>query len=352
MAAGVAAATFVPSFARSQTPIRLSRSQNAYGPSPKVIAAMHDAARNTGADPEEEADKLRTAIAAVHRVLADHVVLGCGSTEVMRAAVSAFVSPSRPLVVALPTYDVIVSFADRMGAETLSFALSGNYAHDLSAMLAHSQNAGLVYVCNPNNPTGSLTRRRDLETFIRALPQTTHVLIDEAYHHYVVESADYASFVDRRFDDDRVIVLRSFSKVYGLAGLRIGYAIANPKTARLLASWLPGDMNTIAARAAVAALKDTEHVLTSVRRNGDDRQEFLNQANARMVRAIDSQTNFVMLNTGRPAIEVIAHFKQNNIELPGVIPSLSQHIRVSLGTPADMMEFWRVWDLIPAKMVM
>src|SRR5207237_7465457 len=108
--------------------------------------------------------------------------------------------------------------------------LSKDYSHDLAGMLARSDAAtGLVYVCNPNNPTGSLTRRRDLDVFIRQLPETTYVLIDEAYHHYVGESSDYASFLDRPLDDRRVIVARSFSKISGLAGLRIGYAVAAPE---------------------------------------------------------------------------------------------------------------------------
>src|SRR5438034_396130 len=100
-------------------------------------------------------------------------------------------------------------------------ALAKDYSHDLEAMLAHiDAAAGLVYICNPNNPTGTLTRRQDIEGFIRSVPATTHILIDEAYHHYVTPSSDYASFIDRPVDDDRVIVARSFSQVYGLAGLR------------------------------------------------------------------------------------------------------------------------------------
>jgi len=134
--------------------------------------------------------------------------------------------------------------------------------------------------------------REDIGAFVRSLPPTTSVLIDEAYHHYVSQSADYASFIDRPLDDNRVIVTRSFSKIYGLAGLRVGYAVASPQAARRLASYqLPDEVNVVATSAAVAALDDTEHVLASARRNADERQEFFNQANARMVRAIDSHTN-------------------------------------------------------------
>jgi len=229
--------------------------------------------------------------------------------------------------------------------------LSRNYSHDLAAMLERADaTAGLIYICNPNNPTGTLTRRRDLEQFIRELPDTTCVLIDEAYHHYVGESSDNASFIDRPVDDARVMVTRSFSKIHGLAGLRVGYAIAATKTARLLAAGrLPGSVNVVAAQAAAAALDDQEYVRISARRNADDRQEFLNQANARMLRPIDSQTNFVLLDTERSAAEVVERFKQNGILLAPPFPGFEKHVRVSIGTPAAMREFWNIWDLKPLR---
>jgi len=130
--------------------------------------------------------------------------------------------------------------------------------------------------------------------------------------------------------------------------LRVAYAVAAPSTARLLNSHrLPDDVNFIAAEGAIAALDDTEHVTECLKRNADDRQEFFNQANGRMVRAIDSHTNFVMLNTGRPAADVIEHFRANSITLPEPFPAFENHVRVSIGTTAEMHEFWRVWDLMP-----
>ncbi|HYR83788.1 MAG TPA: histidinol-phosphate transaminase [Terriglobia bacterium] len=357
IAAGAAATAAVPSLAevalgagKAGGPIRLSRNENAYGPSAKVTAAMQEAVLNVpNRYPEVEAEALRMKIAALNGVALEQVVLGCGSSEIMRMAVDAFVGSRKKLLVALPTFDLIGGFARGSGAEVVEVALSTDYSHNLGAMLARADDAtGLVYICNPNNPTGSLTRRQDIEVFVRSLPATAYVLIDEAYHHYVSPSADYASFIDRPLDDNRVIVARTFSKVYGLAGLRVGYAIAAPPTARLLDSYrLPEEVNIIAAKAAVTALDDTEHVLESVRRNTDDRQEFLNQANARMVRAIDSHTNFVMINAAQSAAEVIEHFKNNNITLPQPFSSFDAHLRVSIGTTAEMREFWRVWDLMP-----
>jgi histidinol-phosphate aminotransferase len=332
--------------------IRLDRNENACGPSAKVIATMLEAAHTVANRyPDVESEALRNRIARFHSLPPDRVVLGCGSGEILRMAADAFLGSRHSLIVAQPTLELIGACAQRAGADIIAVPLSKDYSHDLSAMLARSDAAtGLVYICNPNNPTGSLTRRRDLEAFVRELPETAYVLIDEAYHHYVGESPDYASFIDRPVEDSRVIVARSFSKIYGLAGLRAGYAVAAPETARRLASCrLLDSMNIVAARAAAAALDDQEYVRLSASRNVDDRQEFVNQAHARMLKPIDSQTNFIMMNAERPAIEIIERFRQYGIILPPPVPSFDKYIRVSLGSPAEMREFWEVWDLMPVR---
>jgi histidinol-phosphate aminotransferase len=339
-----------PETIRSARPIRLHRNENVHGPSPRVMAAMQEAAGHPASRyPDADADALRRKIADVHAVAPEQVVLGCGSSEILRMAIDAFAGPQKKIVVALPTFESIHQYARHAGAEVVDVPLSKDWSHDLGAMLARSDaSTGLVYICNPNNPTGSLTRRQDLEEFLRKLPADVFVLIDEAYHHYVGESTEYSSFIDRPMDDPRVIVTRTFSKIHGLAGLRVGYAVAAARTARMLGSdCLPDGVGVVAARAAAAALDDHEYVRLSVGWNTDDRQEFLNHASARMVRSIDSLANFVMLNAGRPAGPVFEHFAKHEILVPRPVPALESYIRVSLGTPAEMREFWRVWDLMP-----
>ena len=329
-------------------PIRLDRNGNAYGPSPNVMATIRDTSSSAASRyPGVEAEALRHTIGALHRVSPEHVVLGCGSSEILRTAIEVFVGPRMKLVAALPTFESIGGWAERAGASVVGVPLMRDYSHNLNGMLACIDGeTKLVYICNPHNPTGHITRRQDLEAFLRDLPATMVVLMDEAYHHYVGESSDYASFVDRPVDDSRVIVTRSFSKIHGLAGLRVGYAVAPGHMAGVLASHLLSDgVSVVAARAAAAALDDAEYVRASVTRNTDDRQEFLNQATARMLRP-DSVTNFVMLDTGRSAVEVVEHFRNHGILISGPIRGFDQHIRVSLGTPAEIREFWRVWDLV------
>jgi len=215
--------------------------------------------------------------------------------------------------------------------------------------------SGLVYIVNPNNPTGTITPRKEIEALLGKLPSNVTVLIDEAYHHFASPSASYESFLDRPIGDSRVIVSRTFSKVYGLAGMRIGYAVDTPEIAKRLSTGFPiWSVSVVSARAACAALDDVDHLRLGVKRNAADRQEFMNQVNARMLRALDSQTNFVMVNPLRPPDEVIEHLKKNNILIGPKYPVLDKYIRVSLGTPGEMQAFWRVWDLMPAtgKMAM
>jgi len=370
LGAGAAAAAAAPTLAEAalqsvvapvRSPgglLRLHRTENGYGPSPHVIRVLQDAvATATPRHPEYEADALQHRLASLHGVTPDRIVLGCGSTEVLRMAADAWLGPGTKIVTARPTFDVLGRFAEQRDAAVVAVPLTDQHAHHLERMLSAVDAATrLVYICNPNNPTGTLTRRQDLEAFVHALPQSTYVVIDEAYHHYVEPSAEYASFIDRPIDDPRIIVTRSFSKLFGLAGARIGYAVATPAAARMLSACrLPDGVNALAARAAAAAVDDVDHVELTVQRNADERQEFFNQATARMLRVVDSQANFVLLDTlvthttttTRPPAEIVEHFKTNRALVAGPFPGYETYIRVALGTTAEIHEFWRIWDLLP-----
>jgi histidinol-phosphate aminotransferase len=363
LGAGTAAAIGLPSLARagdgvgvveSAGPVRLHRNENPFGPSPRALAAIRDSTAGiAGRYPDSTEASLRKTLATLHRVYPDQVVLGAGSDEVLSMIVSAFAT-GRTVIAATPSYDRVIQRARTIATDVVLVPVRTGGAYDLDAMLSRADaTTGLVYICNPNNPTGTVTGRRDLEAFVARLPRTTHVVIDEAYHHYVGGSAHYASFVDLPMNDRRVIVTRSFSTVHGLAGLRVGYAIAQPGTVALVHSAeLPNTLSAVAATAAIAALQDSDHVGNAVARNANDRQEFCNQANARMLRTIDSHTNFVLLNTGHPAAEMVDHFRKNHVLVAGPFDGFDKHIRVSLGTPAEIREFWRVWDLMPPNHVM
>jgi histidinol-phosphate aminotransferase len=337
-------------------PILLYRNENPYGPSEKVLAVLRESAASSNRYPRTEYDTLTDKLAALHQVKREQIVLGCGSGEILCMAAFAFLKPGKKLVQAAPTFPALGKLAEAAGVEVADVPLNKRYEHDLSVMLDRARSStGLVYIVNPNNPTGTITPRKDIEAFISRLPSGVIVLIDEAYHHFASPSASYESFLDRPIGDPRVIVSRTFSKIYGLAGMRIGYAVATPEIARRFDAAFPRwSVSVVSARAASAALDDVDYVHLGIKRNDDDRQEFMNQVNGHMLRAIDSQTNFVMVNPMRPPDEVIEHLKKNNILIGPRYPVLDKYIRVSLGTPSEMQAFWRAWDLMPptGKMAM
>jgi histidinol-phosphate aminotransferase len=345
-----------PRVATAADPVLLYRNENPYGPSEKVLAVLRDSVTSSNRYPRTEYDTLIEKLAAMHKAKPEQIVLGCGSGEILGMAALAFLRPGKKLVQAAPTFPSLGKLAQAAGAEVASIPLNKRYEHDLGTMLdAARSSTGLVYIVNPNNPTGTITPRKDIEAFISKLPPDVTVLIDEAYHHFVTPNAAYESFLDRHFADPRIIVSRTFSKIYGLAGMRIGYAVATPEIAKRLPAGFPNwSVSVVSARAASAALDDVEYVQLGIKRNTDDRQEFLNQVNERMLRAIDSQTNFVMVNPMRPPDEVIEHLKKNHILIGPKYPVLDKYIRVSLGTPGEMQAFWRAWDLMPptGKMAM
>jgi len=351
--ADLAFSELVPSSRASEPggPIILSRNENAYGPSQKVVASMQDSLQFVNRYPDAADKLLHERIAQSHSIQPNQMVLGCGSGEILNTCAAAFLAPGKKLITALPTFEAIGRFAKTLGAEVIEVPLTSDYSHDLAAMLARTgSDTGLIYICNPNNPTASLTPRKGLEDFVRKLPASTTVLIDEAYHHFVEPTAaGYSSFIDHPMNDDRVIVARTFSKVYGLAGIRVGYAVGSPDKIRALASLrLKEGINAVGAHCALVAYDDLDYVQMSEARNARDRQEFFAQAKSRNIQVIPSHTNFAMLQTNRPAPAVIAHFKQNNVEIARLFPSMNTFVRVSFGTPPQMQQFWRVWDLLPS----
>ena len=334
---------------RSDGFIHLDNNENAGGPSARVAEGIRSATGMVNRYSFRKYDEVTEQIASFHGVKPENVLFGCGSTEILRVAACAFLGSGRQLMQAVPTFEAVEGYAKAVGSEVVSVPLNRSYAHDLEAMFARTRaSTGLVYICNPNNPTSSLTPRTDIEDFVKRLPATTRVLIDEAYHQYVVPTRTYSSFIDTPLNDDRVIVTRTFSKVYGLAGLRLGYAVAAPKRIEEMRKFLTaGSLNAIVAEVVGIALGDVKGVAEFVRLNRDERQEFLNSANLRNLKPIDPHANFVMVDTLHPAEDLIEHFRRRKILIGRRFPTLETCIRVSLGSAAEMRSFWKVWDLLP-----
>ena len=349
---------------RSGRLIYLDNNENPYGPSARVAEAIRSATGTVNRYPSLKYEEVTERIAHFHRVKPENVLFACGSTEILRVAACAFAGSGRQLIQAAPTFGAVEEYAKAVGSEVVSVPLDSTYAHDLGAMLARTNaSTGLIYICNPNNPTSTLSPRKAIEDFVGRLPASTRVVIDEAYHQYVVPTGTYASFIDTPgvaptgtyasfidtpLNDDRVIVTRTFSTAYGLAGLRLGYAVAAPQAVEAMRKFLTANsLNAIVAEVVGVALDDVKGLAESTKRNTDQRQEFLNSSNIRSLKPIDPHANFVMVDVQHPVEEVIEHFRQHNILIGSRVPSLGTYMRVSLGTTAEMVTFWKAWDLLP-----
>lgn len=335
-----AAVALAPRFALSEPTtsglVRLSANENPYGPSPAALAAMRDAFAIAGRYPDDEFDLLTADIAKLHGVSADEILLGDGSSEILKLAAAAHAAPGRKFVTALPTFEQIARYAAVLGAEVVTVPLDASYAHDTAKMAAVA-NASLVYVCNPNNPTGSITPAAALRSLIESTSAT--VLVDEAYHHYAANPS-YQSVIPLVKSHPNLVVARTFSKIYGMAGLRAGYAVAQRESIRKLAAHAAWDsMNVMALVAARASLADTAYVAEGVKRNAATKRELLARLQGLGYTTVPSETNFVMIDLRREVRPVIAALRTKGVHVGRVFPAMPQHLRVTIGKPAEMERF-------------
>ena len=205
--------------------VRLSSNENPYGPSPAALKAMTDGFGLAWRYPDEHQDELVAELAKLNNVSPDYIQLGAGSGEILKLAAVAYAGPTKKLVTADPTFEAIGHHASVSRAQIAKVRLAADYSHDLPKMLDAAGDAGLVYICNPNNPTASITPKGDMRAFLAKVPRHTMVLVDEAYSHFA-DAGDFESAVRYVKEGRKVIVARTFSKIYGLAGMRVGYAIA------------------------------------------------------------------------------------------------------------------------------
>lgn len=325
-------------------PVRLSANENPYGPSPGALAAMQQATSLAWRYPDEATEALITDLAKLHGMPAACFLLGDGSSEILKLAATAFTSPERKLVLAEPSFEAIAVYARARGAEVFSVPLDANFAHDLPKMAADS--AGLIYVCNPNNPTGSITPRTALRAFLDAT--RTVVLVDEAYHHYA-DSPEYESVVALAASHPNLIVARTFSKIYGMAGVRLGYAIAQPEAIKKLAAQAAWDsVNVFALAAGRASLRDAEWVAIGRRRNAAGRSQLVSGLSRLGYSIIPSHTNFVMFDTRREVKPLIAALHDRGVDVGRLFPALPRHLRVTVGTPEQIRRFLTEFGAVTA----
>lgn len=328
--------------------ILLNSNENAFGPFPSVRKAMIDALDVANRYPDYEFDALWAALSKLHGVKEDQIVVGCGSTDILRMSAEAMCGRTKTILTAAPTFEALAMYGARRGVKTITVPLRKDFSHDLEAMAAKAKaGVDLIYICNPNNPTASITPRKEIEAFLAQVPQETYVMIDEAYHHFAVKSDGYLTFADAAHapQHPRTFVARTFSKIFAMAGMRVGYAVGPKEViAELSKNYVFDNPNCMAARGAVAGVNDTAAMEASVKVFADARAEYMRQAMKRKLAVIPSHANFLMMETGRPVRKVIDHFKANGVMVGRPFPPYETHLRVSIGLPEEMQTFWQVWD--------
>lgn len=319
--------------------IRIDSNENPNGPSDSALRAVRDAFEESNRYPDEFETDLAAAIARVHGVLPDQVAIGCGSTEHLRLAVEAFASRGRPVVTAAPSFEATPRHAERRGIPVVAVPVGADLGLDLDQMLAKAAGAGLVYVCNPNNPTGTVHPKSDVEEFIRRVLErapAAMVLIDEAYFEYV-DHPGYGTLIPMALADPRVIVLRTLSKVHGMAGLRVGYAIGRAETVAGIAAFrLASSVNVLGAAAAIASLGDRKHLEKEARRNREARAFTRGWFERAGYQVADSHTNFVMVAIRRPSVDFRKACADRGVAVGRPFPPLTTHARISIGTMDEM----------------
>ena len=273
----------------------------------------------------------------------DYVRIFAGSTPGLHFGVIAFTSPQRSYVTADPGYEAGMVAAERAGARVVKVPLTKTYAHDVKAMLAAAPEAGLFYICTPNNPTGTLTPHPDVEYLVENKPKGSIVMVDEAYIHF----CDAPSTIDLAKAGKDVIVLRTFSKLYGMAGLRCGVAIARPDLLEKIsahAGW--NFMPITAVVAANASLKDPSVVAERKRINATIRQETFEWLDRNGYSYIPSESNCFLLDTKRPGKEVIDAMAAQKVYVGRIWPVLPTYVRITVGTHEEMEQFQTAWQKV------
>jgi histidinol-phosphate aminotransferase len=321
-------------------PLVLCWNENPYGPSPAARSAISQSiAEGCRYPADEEIAALAAALAAREDVSANHIVIGTGSGELLRALGLLYGRDGGEIIAANPTYGELTSYAQHWGATMRFVPVDAQLRHDLPAMRAAlSPHTRAIYICNPNNPTGTAVPAAHIREFVHALPPTAIAIVDEAYMDFAAagETASVAGLVP---EGARVVVLRTFSKIYGMAGLRCGYAIAPPDIAATLAAACMTTPNIFAVRAARASLADRGFVADCRQRILASRARITAELTRLKLRYAEPQGNFVFFDTGMPLARFTDLMRQRNILVGRLFPPYDTWCRITIGTEPEVTAF-------------
>jgi histidinol-phosphate aminotransferase len=340
--------------------IVLSSNENPLGPGKTVMKAVRAAFGEGGRTPGRysgASGDLVDAIAKRLGVKPENIVLGCGSTQILRTATHLFTAKDKPLVGTIPTYEECAGYAEMMGHPVRPVALDSEFKIDLGKFADAAKGSGLVFYCNPNNPTatyvGAKATRDFLAKIARESPETT-VLVDEAYYDYVTDP-DHDTHIPVALDNPRVVIARTFSKAYGMAGLRMGYAVGHPDTIKKMREWDggsgTGSLNVLAMEAAIAAIQQDPSFIAAERaRNTASRDFTMKWFADRGMKPTASQANFMFVEIGRPAKEFREACRAKGVLVARDFPPFEKtHARLSFGTMDEMKKAVAVFAEVLGK---
>ena len=314
--------------------VRLSANENPYGPGPAARAAIASATNEACRYDSGDMQRLIAAVAAKEQVDKDRIVLGCGSGELLNMLAFTYCERGQ-LVCAWPTFGQITAFAEKLGCEIRRIPLNADLQHDLSALSAAiTANTSLVYICNPNNPSSTVVDGAALREFCTRQAAQTLVVVDEAYLDLVDDGAT-ESMIDLVRGGANVVVLRTFSKIHGLAGLRIGYAVARADVAARLRRNQMALPSIIGTRAAFASLGDQEYLKRTRSALLADRRRLCAACDELQLRYAKPQGNFLYVHVGMPADEFAQRMKAHQIQVGRVFEPLTDWCRITVGTSAE-----------------
>ncbi len=350
VAAGVAGFTGLPAMVQAGNksgkldfPLRLHFNENSLGLPQSAKEAIISGVGQAQNYPRQLTMDLTGAIARHHKLKPGNVVLGTGSTEVIQMMVQAVIPPGNRAIMAHPTFENVVGYGTSYGIQVERVPVDAAYSYDLTRMaeLAHKgKTPVLVYICNPNNPTGTVIPVNDIKSWISSAPDNVHFLIDEAYYHFADDPA-YETLDNWAIDNPNVVVTRTFSKIYGMGGLRVGYGLAHPDTAENLRQYATRiNINHFALLAGLAVLKD-DAVVEQRRKNNEQSRKIVYRCFDELeLRYAPSQANFVFFELGRDGKEFAERLRAEGILITGTYPApYTTYGRVTIGQPEEMEYF-------------
>jgi histidinol-phosphate aminotransferase len=315
--------------------VKINANENPLGPCPDAAQAIHNVVQKGGRYLYEETFSFAQTLAEQEGVKPDYVMPFAGSSDPLHRVVMAFTSPEKSFVVADPGYEAGGRAAQFVGAKVVNVPLAKDYSHDVRAMASADPKAGVIYVCNPNNPTGTLTSRTDIEWLLANKPSGSILLLDEAYLHFSTAPAG----TDLVAKDKDVIVLRTFSKLYGMAGLRAGAAIGRPDLLAKIRNYGAGALPVTGMVGALASLKSKTVVPERRKILADTRSDVFSFLEKNKFGYVPGVSNCFMLDTKRPASQFLAGMAKEKVFVGRVWPSWPNHSRITVGTPEEMAKF-------------